>query len=791
MNGWSPGRSALELAGVCALTIAQPVLGVLVLEPTFFVARRLSPPEIAAFVAALVLAPPVAMWIVEWIVSRVTRAGAGLLHVAFLGAMVTTALLPVLERGGLTGASLLLAPAAGILAALAHAKAKLVRDAFAASALSFLIVPAAFLLDPAMAALTAASPEEATAEARATTPVPVVMVVFDELPLSALLDERHDIDEGRFPSFAALQRSSTFYAGAVATASQTRVAVPELLTGAPGRWDAVPSYRYYPRNLFSLLAPTHVLRVLEGPTALCPRRRCDGSLVAGSTPRRVAAVVADATAVYLHVAAPAAWERRLPPLDGKWGGFWDGSAPAAGSFEPWREPDRIFRTAISTLAPSSKPVFTYVHVLLPHLPHLFLPTGDRYASGWDGMPSVWPADGREALIAEQRHLLQVGFADRLLGDLVARLVQRGIWDETLLVVTSDHGVSFQPGRGARTPDEVTIGDIAPIPLFVKFPGQRQGQRDDSTITSRDMLGLIAPVLGLPLDVTGRGVPASTGDLELTSEAGTHRYRDARAVLRRSVERKRALFGGATWDGVFVVGPRADLVGSQVGAAPIMPRGEAIVDRREALASSGGSPGLVPALIEGEVSKGTPKLVGVAIDGVIASVVAVDREGGGRFRALVPWWLLGGGSHDVRLLEVDPSPGGPVLGELLQRGDSASLLSSKAIRDMGRSYVIGDCGLRGEVEAVEHTRDRLFVRGWAAHRTSGGVGVAVFVGDGLAARTSSGLRRADVAADLGLVSNDVGFAVDVPWKMVNAPAPVRVFALHQSGCAQELATARSP
>ena len=38
--------------------------------------------------------------------------------------------------------------------------------------------------------------------------VSVVMVVFDELPVASLMNERGEIDEGLFPNFARLQQDS-------------------------------------------------------------------------------------------------------------------------------------------------------------------------------------------------------------------------------------------------------------------------------------------------------------------------------------------------------------------------------------------------------------------------------------------------------------------------------------------------------------------------------------------------------------------------------------------------------
>ena len=50
---------------------------------------------------------------------------------------------------------------------------------------------------------------------------------------------------------------------------------------------------------------------------------------------------------------------------------------------------------------------------------------------------------------EQRYLLQLGFVDRLLGRLVARLKSQGMYDDTLIVVTADHGFAWQVGVPTR------------------------------------------------------------------------------------------------------------------------------------------------------------------------------------------------------------------------------------------------------------------------------------------------------------------------------------------------------
>ncbi|HVS18455.1 MAG TPA: sulfatase [Planctomycetota bacterium] len=78
-------------------------------------------------------------------------------------------------------------------------------------------------------------------------------------------------------------------------------------------------------------------------------------------------------------------------------------------------------------------------------------------------------------------------ADQRLGRLFALLRELGIYDETLIVVTSDHGESFldsgvYAGHGLLLTEAETR-----VPLVVKFPGNRfAGARSDALVESVDI-----------------------------------------------------------------------------------------------------------------------------------------------------------------------------------------------------------------------------------------------------------------------------------------------------------------
>ena len=59
--------------------------------------------------------------------------------------------------------------------------------------------------------------------------------------------------------------------------------------------------------------------------------------------------------------------------------------------------------------------------------------------------------------------------------LIEQMERAGIWKRALVVVTADHGYAFEVGvETRRRTNDSNIDMIAPVPLFIKAPGQRRG-----------------------------------------------------------------------------------------------------------------------------------------------------------------------------------------------------------------------------------------------------------------------------------------------------------------------------
>ena len=109
---------------------------------------------------------------------------------------------------------------------------------------------------------------------------------------------------------------------------------------------------------------------------------------------------------------------------------------------------------------------------------------------------TWTGTEWEVIQGYQRHLLQLGYVDKLIGELTAKLKEAGLYDASLIIIAADHGVAFRARKKRRHITEATISDIVSIPFFIKLPGQESGVVSDRNVETIDILPTVADVLNI-------------------------------------------------------------------------------------------------------------------------------------------------------------------------------------------------------------------------------------------------------------------------------------------------------
>jgi arylsulfatase A-like enzyme len=176
--------------------------------------------------------------------------------------------------------------------------------------------------------------------------------------------------------------------------------------------------------------------------------------------------------------------------------------------EDWQAP-KVFLTAMRWLEESARgdrPFFLVVDSFDPHEP--WDPPRyytDLYDPGYDGVEMINPQYGPSDYLspAELRHMRalyagEVTMTDRWLGYFVDHLRASGALDDTLLIVTADHG--HQLGEHGLT-GKISWGmhpELMDVPLIVRLPGaERAGTTDDALVQDHDLAPTILAHLGVP------------------------------------------------------------------------------------------------------------------------------------------------------------------------------------------------------------------------------------------------------------------------------------------------------
>jgi hypothetical protein len=485
----STSSAWLHLAVLWTLAVAQPLFQLLADSPEFLIVRGNGWPDILLVSLALVLLPPSVLVAIEVALGRSRSDLRRKAHLVFVGLLAAALFLQVAKD--LSGSSsrllLLVALAAGVGLALVYDRGSFLPTALTVLAPVPLLVLIWFLaISPASELAFRNQAHADDLAGSASNPVPVVLVIFDELA-GASLTEGDRIDRARYPAFAELADSSTWYPNATTVEDNTIRAVPAILTGRFVHDDALPVASDQPPSIFDRMAAQYDFHIHEPITRLCTADLCRDSRA--DWPERARKLVLSMGSIM---------RRRLLTQDSSdFLGFPSDAVDA--------RPEQM-REYIDKLQPGR--TLNLLHMVMPHSPYWYGPDGRRYTNA-DDLPGLtreqWGDDAEAVADAKRRYVAQLRFTDELLGELIAKLRTTGLYDDALVVVTADHGVSFHPNASRRYVTEENVGEIGGVPLFIKAPGQQEGGVDPQNARTIDILPTIADVIEADWAADGRSL----------------------------------------------------------------------------------------------------------------------------------------------------------------------------------------------------------------------------------------------------------------------------------------------
>jgi len=176
-----------------------------------------------------------------------------------------------------------------------------------------------------------------------------------------------------------------------------------------------------------------------------------------------------------------------------------------GSAEPAeRTAEETSRPALAWLEQhAAKPFFLFLHYYDAHLPY--------------EPPPPYAAD-----YADEPYAGEIAYVDSWVGQVVDRLRALGAYDNTLLIITADHGDSL--GEHHETSHGFFVyQSTLHVPLVIRAPGGRKGMKSDGRVSLVDLMPTV-------LDLTALKTPARVEGVSLRNGLEGRRTPDAQRTL---------------------------------------------------------------------------------------------------------------------------------------------------------------------------------------------------------------------------------------------------------------------
>lgn len=182
------------------------------------------------------------------------------------------------------------------------------------------------------------------------------------------------------------------------------------------------------------------------------------------------------------------------------------------------------------------PFFAYLHSMEPHDPYdppepfrrrfaphlttgLRTPAAEAIAAAQARHPGLTPEEIRADFTALYDG--EIAANDAEIGRLLQALRAAGLYEDTLIIIVSDHGEEFLD-HGLWGHGHSLYSEILHVPLILKLPGgRRAGERRGDLAGHIDLLPTILAAAGvrIPAEAQGRDLFESSGGLESSSGPG--------------------------------------------------------------------------------------------------------------------------------------------------------------------------------------------------------------------------------------------------------------------------------
>ena len=184
------------------------------------------------------------------------------------------------------------------------------------------------------------------------------------------------------------------------------------------------------------------------------------------------------------------YENNLP-----WIKYWEGYSPYAIANEA--------QNYLAEQAKSKTPFLLFVSISTPHFPHSTAPKEyqDLYPESAISLAPNVPAEmQQQALIELKGYYAHCTATDKAIGDLIAKMRELGLMENTIVVFTSDHGEMMGAHGVKPTIKQLAWDESIRIPFLISYPGigKNKGLAIKAPINTPDILPSLLGLAGIPI-----------------------------------------------------------------------------------------------------------------------------------------------------------------------------------------------------------------------------------------------------------------------------------------------------
>lgn len=224
--------------------------------------------------------------------------------------------------------------------------------------------------------------------------------------------------------------------------------------------------------------------------------------------------------------APASWFFLRQAVE-PWVFRWTGDHRSNPLYRHAGEVNRDAFRLLDALAERGSPFFLFLNYFDPHVPETPPPpfdgafptdvpySAELHARAIEKFNEYEPLTPDERTLLEAQYDGEIAYLDQRLGELFDRLKERGLFENTLLIVTADHGESFGD-KGTLQHRYAIYQQVVRVPLIVKYPGENSARRIEQPASGVDVMPTV-------LDAAGAEPPAGLQGVSL-KDLDTHASR---------------------------------------------------------------------------------------------------------------------------------------------------------------------------------------------------------------------------------------------------------------------------